>query len=353
MPRSLTAAVSTAALEEVTNFVTCWRVVLSNGTTYGFTSHVEDIVVSAVTYVANGGYTPSSVDSSNRWNVDNLEVIGVVTGTGINVDDIEAGEFDGADVTMFMVDFTQPAAGQITLRTGTVGTISRRDNDFTAELRGLLQKAQQTATEVYAPLCRATFGDAKCKVPVSAAYWTSVMTVSAYTSGDAGISTNAYIRSTTLTSRYFKATAGGATGTAEPSFTSIVGNTTNDGTVTWETIYAWRRSAVVSSVADAANFKLADMDEPVDHWKQGVCEFKTGNNANRSMEIKANSSAGVIELYLPMPASVNTSDVVVLTAGCAKRMTEDCVGKYNNIFNFRGEPFIPGQDSLTGGGKTR
>jgi len=353
MPRSLTAAVSTAAQQETTHFVTCWRVELVNGTTYGFTSHVKNVTVSSQVYEANSGYTPSTVESSNRWNVDNLEVEGVVTGTGITVEDIEAGNFDGATVTMFECDYTQPDAGQIIMRTGTIGQITRRDNDFTAEVRGLLQRLQQTTVEVFSPACRATFGDTQCKVPVSATFWTSAMTVSAYVSGDAGAGTNSHIRSATLTSRIFKATTGGTTGTSEPSFTSTVGGTTADGSVVWETMYAWRRSAVVSSVTDTRNFTLADCDEPVDHWKLGTVEFKDGNNAGRSMEVKQNISSGRIELYLPMPAVVSAGNTVVVTAGCQRRVTTDCRDRFNNIFNFRGEPYMPGRDAIIGGEKTR
>jgi len=353
MPRTLTAATSAAVQQDATYLATCWKVELTNGTTYGFTSHVATVTVSSVVYEAKSGYTPSSVDSSNRWNVDNLEVEGVVTGTGINVADIQAGNFDGAAVTMFQCDYRAPDDGQIIMRTGTIGNITRRDNDFTAELRGLLQSLQQITVQVYTPACRAALGDDQCKVPVSAPFWTSALTVSAYVSGDTGGGTNAYIRSPTLQSRFFKATTSGATGTSEPAFTSTIGGTTADGSVTWETIYAWKRSAVVSSVTNRQVFTLSDCDEPNEHWKLGIVEWKTGDNVGRSMEVKANVSAGRIELYLPMAAIISAGDVAVITAGCANRLIEDCQQRFNNIWNFRGEPYIPGRDALVGGEKKR
>ena len=351
MPRVLTAYVSAAAADDVTRFVTCWTVVKVDGTVLGFTSHVQDLVVSAVTYEAATGYTPSSVDSSNRFNVDNLEVEGIVTGPEITVEAITAGEFDASTVTMFLVDFRNPDAGRITLRTGTLGEIIRRDNDFTAEVRGLLQRLQQTTTEIYAPACHASLGDARCMVPVSAPYWSSSVATSAYVSGAAGDGTNSFVRSATLTSRLFKATTDGTTGTTEPAFSSTVGATVADGSVTWETMYGWQVSATVSTVTDRANFIVEGRDEPNDHWKIGKCEFKTGDNAGRSMDIKANVSAGVIELYLPMTSNITAGDTVVLTAGCGKRNVEDCRGRFNNLVNFRGHPFIPGRDAVIGGEK--
>lgn len=351
MPRSITAAVSAAASQDVTNFVTCWRITQADGTVLGFTSHVQDLVIASVTYAADSGYTPSSVDSSNRFNVDNLEVEGFVTGPDITVEAITAGEFDGAEVAMFLVDYTQPDAGTVTLRTGYVGEITRRDNDFTAEVRGLLQRLQQTTTELYAPACHAALGDDRCMVPVSAPYWTVSAVTSAFVSGAAGDGTNSFVRSTTLTSRLFKATTDGTTGATEPVFSSTIGATVVDGGVTWQTMYGWKVSATVSSVTDRANFTVASRDEPNDHWKIGKCEFKTGDNAGRSMDIKANVSSGVIELYMPMTNNITAGDKVILEAGCAKRAVEDCRGRFNNLVNFRGHPFIPGRDAVIGGEK--
>lgn len=351
MPRSLTAAISTSVQKPVTHLVTCWRLVKRDGTVLGFTSHATDLIVSSVVYEADTGYTPSSVDSSNRFNVDNIEVEGFVTGPDITVEAITAGEFDGSEVTMFLVDYEQPNAGRITLRTGVVGEITRRDNDFVAEVRGLLQKLQQTTTELYAPACHASLGDERCKVVVSAPVWVSSVLTSAYTSADAGAGTNTYIKSSSMTSRFFRATTGGTTGGTEPAFATTVGASTADGSVVWETVYAWRRSALVSSVTDRANFTVAGLDEPNDHWKIGKCTFKSGSNVNRSMDIKANVSAGVIELYMPMTSNITAGDTVVLEAGCAKRNVEDCRQRFNNLLNFRGQPFIPGRDAVIGGEK--
>ena len=161
-----------------------------------------------------------------------------------------------------------------------------------------------------------------------------------------------FVRSTSLTSRVFRASTDGTTGSTEPAFSSTVGATVADGSVTWETLYAYRRSATVSSVTNRRNFKCAGMDEPDDHWKLGVCTFKTGDNAGRSMDIKANAWAGHIKLYMPMVSNITAGDVVVLEQGCAHRKNTDCRNKYNNIYNFRGVPFMPGSDSLSGGTKT-
>ena len=353
MPRVIASTTLEASREETTFFVTCWRLTLENGDVQGYTSHVKDLIVSSVTYNAATGYTPTSIDSSNRFNVDNLDVEGIISGDGVTVENIQAGVFDAARLKMFLVDPRNPDAGQVVLRTGVVGNIIRKDGDeFMAEVRGLFQRLQQTVTEVYTPACQAEFGSDRCKVQVSAPYWTSGTVTSAFVSGDAGGGTVSFVRSNTLTSRVFKATTDGTTGTSEPAFSSTVGATVSDGSVVWETMYAYKRSAVVSSVTNRRNFKCAGMDEPTNHWKLGTCTFKTGANAGRDMDIKKNETSGHIKLYMPMVSNIDAGDVVVLQQGCAHRMIDDCKNKYNNIYNFRGVPFMPGSDSLAGGTKT-
>ena len=50
-----------------------------------------------------------------------------------------------------------------------------------------------------------------------------------------------------------------------------------------------------------------------------------------------------------MPYVVTAGDTFVVYAGCTKRYTEDCLTKFNNGLNFRGFPFLPGDDLLLKG----
>ncbi len=56
-----------------------------------------------------------------------------------------------------------------------------------------------------------------------------------------------------------------------------------------------------------------------------------------------------IELWQPLPVSVDDGNLVRLEAGCDKRMVS-CQSKFNNILNFQGFPDIPGDDFLTESG---
>jgi len=53
----------------------------------------------------------------------------------------------------------------------------------------------------------------------------------------------------------------------------------------------------------------------------------------------------VIELWEPVRAEVGPGDRVRIVAGCDKRL-ETCRAKFGNVVNFRGFPFVPGEDWL-------
>jgi uncharacterized phage protein (TIGR02218 family) len=63
------------------------------------------------------------------------------------------------------------------------------------------------------------------------------------------------------------------------------------------------------------------------------------------MEVKS-FLGGTFTLYLPMYYAILPSDTFTVYPGCKKRFIEDCIGKFNNVVNFRGEPHVPGNDQM-------
>ena len=69
-------------------------------------------------------------------------------------------------------------------------------------------------------------------------------------------------------------------------------------------------------------------------------------NTGLSMEIKSwDLAAKRVTLFLPMSFDVTPGDAVTLRAGCAKSLGV-CRDTFDNVLNFRGEPFVPGNDLL-------
>jgi uncharacterized phage protein (TIGR02218 family) len=46
-----------------------------------------------------------------------------------------------------------------------------------------------------------------------------------------------------------------------------------------------------------------------------------------------------------MPYPVAVGDQFTISAGCDRSMGT-CIGRFNNIVNFRGEPYVPGTDTI-------
>ena len=156
------------------------------------------------------------------------------------------------------------------------------------------------------------------------------------------------VKPSTANGRHFKCiTAGTSHATTEPTWDTVIGNPTTDNTVTWEAIQALSLGGTVTGVTDKANFADTALTEADGFWGLGKVTWLTWDNVNRSMEVKGSTSAGgVIELYLPMPDTIQVGDTFTIEAGCGKTLAVDCLAKFDNVNNAPMEPYIPGTDSL-------
>lgn len=82
----------------------------------------------------------------------------------------------------------------------------------------------------------------------------------------------------------------------------------------------------------------------------GVVKFLSGLNAGLSMEVR-NYLPGQFTLQLQMPYLAAIGDSYTMHAGCGKGLVPDCKNRFDNILNFRGEPYLPGLDVLIQVGK--
>lgn len=84
-----------------------------------------------------------------------------------------------------------------------------------------------------------------------------------------------------------------------------------------------------------------------DNWYTGgLVTFIDGLNAGLSMEVrKWVNTTRAIELFLPMTFAIVVGDRFTIYTGCDKTVAA-CQNKFANINNFRGEPYVPGNDHL-------
>jgi uncharacterized phage protein (TIGR02218 family) len=110
-------------------------------------------------------------------------------------------------------------------------------------------------------------------------------------------------------------------------------------------------SGSVTSVVDRANFTDSALAQAADYFTQGVVNWLTGDNAGRSMEVKAHATGGVVELALYMASDIQVGDSFDIVAG-DDHLLATCRDKFSNIVNFRGFAYVPGLDQLlTPGGQ--
>jgi uncharacterized phage protein (TIGR02218 family) len=106
----------------------------------------------------------------------------------------------------------------------------------------------------------------------------------------------------------------------------------------------------VQEVVGAQAFRLTGMSSFADRWfERGMLRLTTGAGAGLAGLIKSDRLEGAVRtviLWQPLPAAVASGDGLRLDPGCDKR-AETCRLKFDNILNFQGFPFIPGDAWLT------
>jgi len=109
-------------------------------------------------------------------------------------------------------------------------------------------------------------------------------------------------------------------------------------------------SMVLTGTAPALRQRGGPQDsqnQAPDGWFDfGHLRWISGANAGIRQEVKRWTSATrEIVLFLPAPFAISAQDQFEILPGCDKTV-ETCRDKFANVINFRGEPFVPGQDKI-------
>lgn len=173
--KTLTGAMTTHIGQEVSTLAVCWKMTAMGGTILGFTSHVNDLTISAQLYKSAAGFSPSAVSGTASFSVDNMNVEGLLSADFAAVD-LLAGKWDFATVEIFLVNYLDLTGGTIKVRKGTLGAVTFGRQQFSAEIRGMLQAYSRSIVELYSPSCRADLGDTRCQVNLAPFTFTGMVT---------------------------------------------------------------------------------------------------------------------------------------------------------------------------------
>ncbi len=109
-------------------------------------------------------------------------------------------------------------------------------------------------------------------------------------------------------------------------------------------------AGAIVTAADARRFTVSGLSAFASgDLTGGKLIFTTGANSGRAMEVKRHGvSAGIvsIELWQAMSAPVAVGDAFTVTPGCDKQFAT-CRDRFANAANFRGFPYMPGNDAVT------
>jgi hypothetical protein len=352
--KSVSSALAAHLAGALTTLATCWRVERRDGVVFGFTDHDADLEFESVTYRARTGYRRAAIAARADLSVDDTEVEGILDAAEIDAASLRAGLWDGAEVRIFLVNWSDPAQGALRLRKGRLGeVIARDDGTFRAELRGLAQALNVTVGELYTPECRADLGDARCRVPLRPPLRQDS---TAYALGEfVRVETDPLAVGTYREQeRIYECTTAGTTASSPPTFDTVIGNTTTDDTAVWTARLAWTLPATVESAPDLSTVVIQNIGsaptQPDGWFEHGVAIFETGLNAGVARDVLAWIQASrALALFLPLPFPAIVGDVLRVQPGCDKRLAT-CRDRFANQLNFRGEPHIPGDKGIIGSG---
>jgi len=111
----------------------------------------------------------------------------------------------------------------------------------------------------------------------------------------------------------------------------------------------FQQLAIITEVLAINSFVVAAIDLPKKDWFVfGVANWiDAEKQINRaSIETHYSSSQGeAFQLLLPPKLPMAAGDQIILSAGCNKSL-DHCTAKFSNVDNFRGCPFMPGNDEV-------
>lgn len=153
--------------EELVALAWCWRLSRRDGVVIGLTSHDRDLMIGGIAYRAAPGMKPSAIETSDSLDAGTMDLAGAVSSDAIAARDLDAGRWDGAELELFVTDWTMPEEQPVTVARGSLGAIERRGAAFAAELQGVTRVLDRPVCPATSPSCRAMLGDRACRVDLA------------------------------------------------------------------------------------------------------------------------------------------------------------------------------------------
>lgn len=270
----------------------CFKITRSDGTVFRFTDHDARLSVGLTgaegtteTFVPAGGWSASAMQSEGQLAEKNFDAVGIISDDAITQDDLRAGLFREAQVSVYLVDWRYPWKGPLKTERFWIDDTRYTAESWRASMSGLARFLKQPVGRVFGVLCDAKLGDSRCGFNL-ASVKVSGKTIDSVT-------TQRVVFVTTTTSL----------------------STTNG-------YYSLGRVVWTSGAND------------------GLASEILSHEHNQPSAGKAR-----ITLWKATPYDMAGSDQFTIEPGCDKSAAT-CKAKFSNLANHRGFPYLPGTDAM-------
>lgn len=161
-----------------TTLAWCWRIDRRDGVSLGFTDHDRPLAFGGVTFEPGAGFAAAELRATADLSVDAQEASGALRSERIAETDVLDGLWDGAEVRVWRVDWTDVAL-RVLMRRGAIGQVRRGRSAFVAEVRSMAHVLNQPVGRTFQAGCDAALGDARCGVDLDAPAFRGSGTVTA------------------------------------------------------------------------------------------------------------------------------------------------------------------------------
>ncbi len=101
-------------------------------------------------------------------------------------------------------------------------------------------------------------------------------------------------------------------------------------------------TGTVTSITNLTEFTSNALTQDHNYFTDGVLRWTSGGNNGLEVEVKFFTNR-TVRLVRRMPYQINVADAFSIVAGCDK-IFDTCKNRFNNVINFRGEIYVPGDD---------
>lgn len=281
---SIPAGVLGLSEAQLKRMATCFKIERKDGTVFRFTGHDKQLTLDGELFTPMGGVDASAKRKQSALQDHDIELRGVISSNKITSSDLRAGRYRDAKITEKLCDWKYPFAGTWGSAVYWIGDVKFNGEVWECQIAGLSRWLRHRVGNIFTRNCEVTLGDAKCKV--------------------------------------------------------ALGPFTVPGVGLLGLVDGEKRRIIRANPAQLSG-------SYVDHWfRHGKVTFTSGANNGLKGDVAAYTQATrEIELQLPMPFEIALADTFDIIAGCDKR-SSTCISKFNNIINYRGDPFLPGSDKV-------